>query len=462
MGPASALAGLDGDERKCARSMVHRLRLCAAVAALTACNLDFEIIDPTGGGGAADGAAGPGGGGAAEGGGGMATASNAGGGGAGGRELEPLFDCDFSGAVVPEQIDSFEGGSCVRLSDGEVRCWGYDSWGQLGRGYYHLAGDPAPVVLNLPGPAHFIDLELAGCAIIGDCVQPELYCWGRNQEMQVGVAPTSDVRPPTKVELPGRPFDVVTGDIHTCALVDDEGTSRLFCWGQGYSGQVGVLTNTPILPTEVDLQGDVPLDVFAAHNTTCVLVERDGNPGGARCFGANAYGLLGNAGPETPLPTVNPNVAPTAPFEFGGDNGCTWVGNLSSCWGGNYYGQLTGASDGDPHPVAVDASFDEDIAYVLTGRSGLFAVLESGRIFGRGGQTMKPVAAPNTPQPLLNFTELEELEGLDPVSIAGNNCGYSAKDDEIYCWGDHYNGKGSMGPNFDASNSLHSVPFRDE
>ena len=389
-----------------------------------------------------------------------ATTSSTGMGEGGGAGGGPYFDCDLSGPLVVEDLASFEAGTCARLSNGDVRCWGYDSWGQLGRGYYNLAGDPDPVTVPLPGPAHVIDAHLAACAIVGDCEAPELYCWGRNIEGQIGVQPVqmNEVRPPTKVELPGTPVDVVTASFHTCAIVDVFGVRRVYCWGQSDRGQTGTVTPLPNLvlqPFEVQLDPTLtPKSLHAGHEMTCALVDGPNGPDGARCWGVNYAGIFGSMNPDTPTPFAHPNVAPGAKLAI--DNSftaCSWEGSSVSCWGYNYYGALNGVSDPDPHPTAVTDNLGDAVVEVSVGE-GILVSTQSGTIYVRGDGRSAPFIPDNGDPP--DYTSLNitaPLTGFGPLEL-DNLCGV-APDGSAQCWG--FSSKGSMGPNYNSMNMLHYV-----
>jgi alpha-tubulin suppressor-like RCC1 family protein len=397
------------------------------------------------------------------------STTSTGGGGAGeggsGGGPEPFFDCDLSGAVVTEELDSWEAGTCARLSSGEVYCWGWDSWGQLGRGFYDVPGsNPDPILIDDMPVAHQVEIFYAGCAIVGDCYAPELYCWGRNGEGQAGQLPqmSVEVLAPTKVELPGPVSDVALGWSHTCAIVHEAGTPEVYCWGVNYYGQTGSpVSNDPIAPTKVVLgPNEVPVDVLAAYQTTCVLVTVDGAQSGARCFGHNGSGILGSSGPDSATPVVHPHAGPGLAMDAT-FHACTFGGNSFLCWGSNVNGQLNGVPDIDPHP--------DPLGFAISDTSIIdFAIGPGGQLFRTfdgtvdawhaiGSGKLIPTTDPAPPM-LTTATFAPQLTGFDIVTASGNNCGVDATGN-VYCWGSTTNYKGSMGPNFNPANEMHLVPL---
>jgi alpha-tubulin suppressor-like RCC1 family protein len=71
--------------------------------------------------------------------------------------------------------------SCALTSDGGARCWGRNTYGQLGDGTVQDRARPTPVEGNL----RFTSLQASGahtCGTSGGAA----YCWGYNVEGQLG------------------------------------------------------------------------------------------------------------------------------------------------------------------------------------------------------------------------------------------------------------------------------------
>jgi alpha-tubulin suppressor-like RCC1 family protein len=126
--------------------------------------------------------------------------------------------------------------------------------------------------------------------------------------------------------------NVVSGDRHTCAVVDD----RVMCWGKNGSGQTGALESpyeaTPRLVAALD-QWKVA-GLAAGGDTTCVI--REG--GAVHCFGSNRYGQLGQAPDETPWPAGFPVRVPggATSIAVGLTHVCAATGEgRVHCWGAN-------------------------------------------------------------------------------------------------------------------------------
>ena len=119
---------------------------------------------------------------------------------------------DFSG---PQRVAGVDGASsltlgaldhaCVRRADGRVHCWGMNQNGQLGVGFADATGTaplPPAQVLALDGVVEVAAGYRFTCARRGGDA-PDVRCWGRAQDGQLGTQATSDVEPtPLRVIWP--------------------------------------------------------------------------------------------------------------------------------------------------------------------------------------------------------------------------------------------------------------------
>ncbi|CAJ1945040.1 unnamed protein product, partial [Cylindrotheca closterium] len=114
-----------------------------------------------------------------------------------------------------------------------------------------------------------------------------VYCFGYNSFGQLGIGNLEDQQLPQKVDLGGFAKDIKTGRDHTCALMEDE---TVKCWGSNFSGQLGVGNNressmTPV--TVPDLRDVQKLALGREH--TCVSKSDQT----LWCWGTNLHGQLG-------------------------------------------------------------------------------------------------------------------------------------------------------------------------
>ena len=140
--------------------------------------------------------------------------------------------------------------TCAILDNGDLKCWGYDGAGQLGDGgsVWQNLDAPSSTPIDL-GTGRTAVAVAAGhyhtCAILDN---GDLKCWGYDNYGQLGDggsntntnAPSS-----TAIDLgTGRTaVAVAAGSYHTCAILDN---GDLKCWGYNDKGQLGDGTNTEL------------------------------------------------------------------------------------------------------------------------------------------------------------------------------------------------------------------------
>jgi alpha-tubulin suppressor-like RCC1 family protein len=142
--------------------------------------------------------------------------------------------------------------TCALLMDSSVKCWGENSWGQLGSDDTTNRGDgsAAPydmaslVSINLGQTAKSI---IAGyghnCALLAD---NSMKCWGSNANGQLGYDDRIDrgatnsapynMAALLNIDLTPRIKSMAAGDTHTCAILAD---NSIKCWGRNNDGQLG-------------------------------------------------------------------------------------------------------------------------------------------------------------------------------------------------------------------------------
>src|SRR5690606_12075285 len=119
---------------------------------------------------------------------------------------------------------------CARSEEGgEIFCWGRNEEGQVGSG---TVSPTAPPTLALSGASWVSAGAQHTCAILDGAI----WCWGRNDWLQAG--PEGSPLSPRRIETPGKRFvQVSAGHTHSCALSEDH---EVFCWGNNEDGRLGV------------------------------------------------------------------------------------------------------------------------------------------------------------------------------------------------------------------------------
>lgn len=195
------------------------------------------------------------------------------------------------------------GASCALLDDGAIKCWGYNGYGQLGRGNTlpigagpNQMGDAlSPVFIGSDIHATAIGMgRYHVCALLDD---QRVKCWGHNTYGQLGIegdhrgrypAEMGDQLPP--VPLSARATAIAVGGYHSCALLEG---GTVTCWGHNAFGQLGTGDRIHRGLTDAGLVA-VPLAktataIAAGGFGTCAILT----DGSLKCWGINSVGQLG-------------------------------------------------------------------------------------------------------------------------------------------------------------------------
>lgn len=223
--------------------------------------------------------------------------------------------------------------TCALLLNGMIKCWGANTYGQLGDGTTSERNAPVDVIgLNNGGK-----LVVAGSGHTCALVNSGVVCWGYNEHGQLGDGTTQNRSTPTPViGLNEGVAQIVTGRLHTCAVIASNGSIK--CWGNNYHGQLG--NGTTVLSTSavdvINLSGVTGLTAGDYH--TCAVA----GGGTTWCWGNNRSGQLGDSAMDSRAAPVAVVGLTTSVGTLAAGAGYTCAVLTSSevtCWGANPYGQ---------------------------------------------------------------------------------------------------------------------------
>jgi alpha-tubulin suppressor-like RCC1 family protein len=231
------------------------------------------------------------------------------------RHFAPVDVSGLSSGVMAVAVgyDS----ACALLGTGGVKCWGYNAFGKLGDGTTDNRLTPVDVIGLSSGVIAVATGGLRSCAVLAS---GGVKCWGYGY----GLTPTDvtglasgvtaisaggpvcvltntggvkclDGDHRTPVDIPGLSSGVTavaTNAGHGCALTSVHGVK---CWGLNDHGQLGDgTTSDRSTPVDVSGLGRGAIGITAGGFYSCAVTSA----GGAKCWGANGAGALGD-GTET-------------------------------------------------------------------------------------------------------------------------------------------------------------------
>lgn len=307
-------------------------------------------------------------------------------------------------------------------------CWGSDNAITNPGGFF---SDDEPLVFDTQSSA----ISSIAAASHSACLTNqagELVCWGRNYNGQLGID-SNNFGPFDFSEVePNKSWDKVFGGGSSYCAVDDAGD--LYCWGNGYSGQLGIGSNQDSY-SPVKVNG--PTQVQKLHMTDQYACAIDGD-GQLWCWGSpnNGLGDGTNSSSNVPVRLYNDFDAVDIDGNYSARCAASDTGDMY-CWGTslNRYG-LGNSQFSSSIPIEIATS--SDVVDLSMGSSHLCYSDSNDNTYCSGysasvGQTANSDAISNTHNDEkldLRFSSLELSENT--------SCGLTDSG-EIYCWGDNSN-----------------------
>jgi len=259
----------------------------------------------------------------------------------------------LAGKVI-QQIMAGDNHSCALTTDGQMACWGWNEFGQLGDGTN--TDRDTPVSVNTAGTPlagkTIRQVMVAGyytCAVSTD---GQAACWGWNQHGQLGDGTTTNRNIPVAISTAGTPLAgkairQISGGGYTCAITTD---GQAACWGENSFGRLGNGTTTdsmtpvPVSTAGTPLAGKAIQQITTGNDYSCAITT----DGQAACWGHNDGGQLGDG---TTSDRTTPVAVSTAGTPLAGKtlqqitaghyHTCArTTDGQAVCWGWNGSGQL--------------------------------------------------------------------------------------------------------------------------
>ena len=373
-----------------------------------------------------------------------------------------LGEGSMSSLPAPEPVNGLSNGklvaagatfSCAETSDGAVFCWGDDHYGQLAMGNDVVEPRPITVPVVATGTAagggHSCAVTRASSQA-GLPVPPAFVCWGSDQAGQLGDNSNTDRATPAPIKMPILPEAIAAGALHTCAI---DASAGLWCWGRGSSGQLGPghLLDTAF-PVQVALpSGQTEASgVTAGDAHTCVLVSpADGLGGQILCFGDNTYGELGDGtttSRATPaIVSLGGGATPTRALAVaaGGGHTCAVdVGGRLWCWGRGDHGELgDGTSTDQPLPTAIAMPGGATVSSLSAGGEHTCVLDPAGDVFCWGANDRGQLGTGAAGPDIAAPALAVQVAPAVLITAGGAHTCAELADRTIDCWGANENGQ---------------------
>jgi hypothetical protein len=343
----------------------------------------------------------------------------------GGVATKPFPVSGVSGALA---VSAGVSHTCALFPSGAVKCWGDNSFGQLGDGTHNSSPTPVAVTPNFTATQVAAGLRHTCAVVQGGAVQ----CWGDNTLGELGDGTHTSGNTFAKNITTATNVGVGTG--HSCAVA----SGKVWCWGDNTLGQLGNGSTTSS-PNPVTVQGlpdpntNPPRAVVGGLGHSCAIMQ----DGSVYCWGQNQLGQLGNQTTTAStkavavlqsvgLPAILPSPLLAAAISSAANANHTCAsfggGGGAVCWGDNSSGQLANGGF-----AADDATLP-----VISGTEQIPNLV---------GQ----LVTVNVP-----------LTGVASIAVGAAHTCSAMTDGSVLCWGD--NVQGELGT-FTGSISLLPIPI---
>jgi alpha-tubulin suppressor-like RCC1 family protein len=221
--------------------------------------------------------------------------------------------------------------ACALLKSGAVRCWGQNTFGQLGGG----GTRSGPALITPRTIANVTSIAAGAATTCASISTGRVWCWGWGNGGELGIGKRISSLVPLRLPSLLNISKVASFQSTTCAI---DATSQAWCWGGGWFGQLGNGSSGTYVTSPVDLSDLSNVSTISIGQASGCATSSDGS---LYCWGSNSQGLIGDgsnqdsASPVQILPNVRAYVV-----SVGEAHACVALAASIRCWGNNTYGQL--------------------------------------------------------------------------------------------------------------------------
>lgn len=358
---------------------------------------------------------------------------------------QQVYSIKVGGQVLQaRQITAANGHSCAVTASGGAKCWGINSAGQLGNNSTANSSVPVDVVGLTSGVASISAGTGHTCAVT---TAGGVKCWGYNNTGQLGDNTTAQrLVPVDVVGLGTGVVSLASGFNHNCAITSSGGAK---CWGSNNTGQLGNNTNVnSFVPVDVVGMTSGVESTAIGYGHTCAV----SSSGAARCWGSNGGGQLGNNSKTQSLVPVDVVglSSGVAKIAAGMSHTCaiTSAGG-AKCWGA---GGSLGNNSSAQSLVPVDVMGLSGALLITAGNSHNCAITIGGAAKCWGANGTGQLGNGSTTQSLVPADVARLSTGAESIYAGGSHTCAISNSGDTTCWG--WGGNGQLGNNSTANSPV--------
>ncbi len=326
--------------------------------------------------------------------------------------------------------------------NGDLYCWGYNGDGQIGNGTTEDQTTPVKVLSDVESVFYSVIHDDGGYSVSAITTNGDLYCWGDNSYGQIGNnGNTKKQTIPVQVLSNVKSVYYSYSDYCSVSAITTDGD--LYCWGNNNYGQAGNgTTENQTVPVKVlSNVKSVSYSNSIYYTSVSAIMEN----GDLYCWGHNGYGEVGNgitADQTIPVKVLSgvKSVCYSACFvsnPFISVSAITENGDLY-CWGINFSGQIENWRV--PMKVLSDV---KSVSYSYCGDS-VSAITENGDLYCWGNNDDGQIGNGTTEDQAIPVKILSDVEFVSSSCWRNSISAITTKGD-LYCWGYNHYGQAGNG-----------------
>jgi alpha-tubulin suppressor-like RCC1 family protein len=330
--------------------------------------------------------------------------------------------------------------TCARFTTG-VKCWGDNTYGQLGNGSVATSSLTPVSVTGLGSEVTALtSSRYHTCALLGNGT---VKCWGKNDRGSLGNNSITNSSTPVTVSGLSGVIEIASGvgDGTTCAVLS---SGAVKCWGDNTRYNLGNGSTSPYSSVPVDASiVTSPVTKLALGASSCALLST----GGVQCWGWNDVGQMGDGttGADLVIHNVTGLSSGVIDISANRDGFCALSSDgIVRCWGLGRYGSLgDGTYTYSGIYIAPVLGLNSRVIALSGGREFTCALLITGAVKCWGDNTFGELG---------NNTTTISATPVDVSGLSSGVIGISSHFSQtcavlntgvVKCWG--YNGYGNLG-----------------